>query len=148
MKCYPARYKGQARKRHRTLITGAGFDIDLIEADDATENLRLSLWSWRHQIDHISQRHHKAVTDTPYPPPRKPRKAMPPSYGDLCASAERGGNWWPWSLASHAGAGTGTPDGAQPEARASARVQAVHRDAACTCPDRRVRLSDPDQHGS
>ncbi|MGW3764239.1 hypothetical protein [Streptomyces sp. NPDC005131] len=68
MKRYPARYKGQARKRHRTLITGAGFDIDLIEADDATENLRLSLWSWRHQIDHISQRHHKAVTDTALPP--------------------------------------------------------------------------------
>src|SRR3954463_1020558 len=64
MKRYPARYKTQARKRHRTLITGAGFDADLIDADDATENLRLSLWSWRKQIDHISQRHGKAVTAT------------------------------------------------------------------------------------
>ncbi|MEW1922326.1 hypothetical protein [Streptomyces sp. NPDC088360] len=68
MKRYPARYKGQARKRHRTLITSAGFDIERIDADDATENLRLSLWSWRHQIDHISQRHGKGVTATAPPP--------------------------------------------------------------------------------
>ncbi|NIY68000.1 hypothetical protein SMALB_6077 [Streptomyces malaysiensis] len=68
MKRYPTRYKAQARKRHRTLITGAGFDIDKIEADDATENLRLSLWSWQHQIAHISQRHGKGVTDTAQPP--------------------------------------------------------------------------------
>lgn len=65
MKRYPARYKGQARKRHRTLITGAGFDIDRIEADDASENLRLSLWSWQQQIAHISQRHGNGVTATP-----------------------------------------------------------------------------------
>ncbi|MGI5136366.1 hypothetical protein [Streptomyces sp. CA-106110] len=65
MKRYPTRYKTQARKRHRTLITSAGFDIDRIEADDATENLRLSLWSWQHQIEHISQRHGNAVTPTP-----------------------------------------------------------------------------------
>ncbi|MFF8283394.1 hypothetical protein ACF06W_11800 [Streptomyces albus] len=64
MKRYPARYKSQARKRHRTLIASAGFDTDRIDADDATENLRLSLWSWRKQIDHISQRHGKGVTDT------------------------------------------------------------------------------------
>lgn len=62
MKRYPARYKGQARKRHRTLITGAGFDADRIDNDDASENLRLSLWSWQHQIAHISQRHGNAVT--------------------------------------------------------------------------------------
>ncbi|MEV6313579.1 hypothetical protein AB0M10_33960 [Streptomyces sp. NPDC051840] len=68
MKRYPARYKTQARKRHRTLITGAGFDTDLIDADDATENLRLSLWSWRHQIDHITQRHGNGVTATALPP--------------------------------------------------------------------------------
>jgi hypothetical protein len=64
MKRYPTRYKAQARKRHRTLITSAGFDIDLIEADDATENLRLSLWSWQRQITHISQRHGNGVTAT------------------------------------------------------------------------------------
>ncbi|MFE5853253.1 hypothetical protein ACFQ61_08535 [Streptomyces sp. NPDC056500] len=67
MRRYPARYKAQARKRHRTLITRAGFDTELIDADDATENLRLSLWSWQHQIAHISQRHGEAVTATPLP---------------------------------------------------------------------------------
>lgn len=65
MKRYPTRYKAQARKRHRTLITSNGFDIDKIEADDASENLRLSLWSWRQQIAHISQRHGNGVTTTP-----------------------------------------------------------------------------------
>ncbi|MGW3860240.1 hypothetical protein ACWEDZ_01975 [Streptomyces sp. NPDC005047] len=65
MKRYPARYKAQARKRHRTLIASAGFDADLIDADDANENLRLSLWSWQHQITHISQRQGKGVTATP-----------------------------------------------------------------------------------
>ncbi|MFC9505345.1 hypothetical protein [Streptomyces sp. NPDC057002] len=64
MKRYPARYKAQARKRHRTLITSAGFDADLIDADDATENLKLSLWSWQKQIAHISQRHGNGVTTT------------------------------------------------------------------------------------
>ncbi|MET9360321.1 hypothetical protein ABZX93_05380 [Streptomyces sp. NPDC006632] len=77
MKRYPARYKAQARKRHRTLIAGAGFDVDRIDADDATENLRLSLWSWRHQIDHISQRHGKGVTAT----------ALPPTLGNAESSA-------------------------------------------------------------
>lgn len=62
MKRYPTRYKAQARKRHRTLIVSAGFNIDKIEADDASENLRLSLWSWRKQIEHISQRHGNGVT--------------------------------------------------------------------------------------
>ncbi|MEU1816033.1 hypothetical protein ABZ543_12680 [Streptomyces roseifaciens] len=64
MRRYPARYKAQARTRHRTLITSAGFDADLIDADDASENLRLSLWSWQRQIAHISQRHGNPVTDT------------------------------------------------------------------------------------
>lgn len=77
MRRYPARYKGQARKRHRTLIAGAGFDVEQIDADDATENLRLSLWSWRKQIDHISQRHGKGVTDT----------ALPPEHGNGESSA-------------------------------------------------------------
>jgi hypothetical protein len=79
MKRYPARYKAQARKRHRTLITGNGFDIDRIEADDATENLRLSLWSWRRQIDHISQRQGNGVTDTTPPPTPGSRESSAPT---------------------------------------------------------------------
>lgn len=68
MKRYPARYKTQARKRHRTLFEGAGLDAALIEADDPSENLKLSLWSWRQQVDHISQRHGVTVTPTPKTP--------------------------------------------------------------------------------
>jgi hypothetical protein len=62
MKRYPTRYKEQARKRHRVRIIDAGFDIDLIEADDASENLRLSLWSWQQQMEHITRRHGEGVT--------------------------------------------------------------------------------------
>ncbi|MFI7083819.1 hypothetical protein ACIBUR_09455 [Streptomyces anulatus] len=89
MKRYPARYKGQARKRHRTLIAGAGFDTDLIDADDASENLRLSLWSWRHQIDHITQRHGKGVTGTAET--GEPANAENPA-GAVAVKAENSGN--------------------------------------------------------
>jgi hypothetical protein len=62
---YPARYKEQSRKRHRVLFTDIGLDADLIEADNPTEVLKLSLWSWQHQVDYISRRHGDAVTPTP-----------------------------------------------------------------------------------
>jgi hypothetical protein len=47
MKRYPKRMKDQARKRHRTWLMDQGFNVDLIEADDNAELLRLSIWSWR-----------------------------------------------------------------------------------------------------
>ncbi|MFI9271820.1 hypothetical protein ACIGXM_14035 [Kitasatospora sp. NPDC052896] len=62
LKRYPNRYKGQARKRHRTLFESIGLDPALIEKDDPTENLKLSLWSWQQQIAYISQRHGQGVT--------------------------------------------------------------------------------------
>ncbi|KJK56236.1 hypothetical protein [Saccharothrix sp. ST-888] len=65
LKRYPNRYKGQARKRHRTLFESIGLDAELIEQDDPTENLRLSLWSWQQQIAHISQRHGEGVAGSP-----------------------------------------------------------------------------------
>lgn len=68
MKRYPSRYKAQARKRHRTLIADAGFDTEKIDADDAQENLRLSLWSWQKQIAHISHRQGDTATVTPGSP--------------------------------------------------------------------------------
>jgi hypothetical protein len=61
LKRYPNRYKGQARKRHRTLFESIGLDPALIEQDDPTENLQLSLWSWQQQIAFISQRHGEGV---------------------------------------------------------------------------------------
>lgn len=62
LKRYPARYKGQARKRHRTLFESIGLDAAAIEADDPTENLKLSLWSWQQQIAAINQRQGKGVS--------------------------------------------------------------------------------------
>lgn len=46
LKRYPKKYKETARRRHRTLFTKAGFDAAKIAADDPTEVLRLSVWSW------------------------------------------------------------------------------------------------------
>lgn len=67
LKRYPNRYKAQARKRHRTVFEQAGLDVAKIEADDPTEVLKLSLWSWEKQIEAISQRHGEAVTLTLIP---------------------------------------------------------------------------------
>lgn len=62
LKRYPARYKAQARKRHRTLFESIGLDAAAIEADDPSENLKLSLWSWSQQIAAINQRQSEGVT--------------------------------------------------------------------------------------
>lgn len=64
LKRYQTRYKVQARKRHRTLFESIGLDVAAIEADDPTENLKLSLWSWQQQIAAINQRQPQAVTPT------------------------------------------------------------------------------------
>lgn len=68
LKRYPTRYKEQARKRHRTLFQSIGLDADAIEADDPTENLKLSLWSWQQQIAQINQRHGEGVTPSTHRP--------------------------------------------------------------------------------
>jgi hypothetical protein len=47
LKRYPANYKDQARKRHRSYIEQQGFDAAKIIADDRHEILRLSVWSWQ-----------------------------------------------------------------------------------------------------
>lgn len=46
---YPKKMKDQARRRHTTLFEEAGFDVDKILTDDATEVTKLALWSWRQQ---------------------------------------------------------------------------------------------------
>ena len=43
---YPTKMKDQARTRHRYDFEKAGFDIDLIEADDPNEVTRVAIWSW------------------------------------------------------------------------------------------------------
>jgi hypothetical protein len=64
LKRYPVRYREQARKRHRTLFDANGFSAEKIAADDRTEVLRLSLWSWQHFIADINTH---SVTSTPNP---------------------------------------------------------------------------------
>lgn len=56
LKRYPKKYKDQARKRHRTLFTREGFDADKIEADDTTEVLRLTIWSWQQLVANIERK--------------------------------------------------------------------------------------------
>jgi hypothetical protein len=55
LKRYPKAYKEQARKRHRTLFVREGFDAAKIEDGDASEVLRLSIWSWRQLEDSINR---------------------------------------------------------------------------------------------
>ncbi|MFK0015821.1 hypothetical protein [Streptomyces sp. NPDC091027] len=62
---YPRRYKDMARARHRNAITDAGFDAEAIIADDPTEVLRLSVWSWKQFVAHIRAR---GVTGQPQVP--------------------------------------------------------------------------------
>lgn len=50
---YPRDYKDQARRQHRMLIERAGFDAEKIQADDPTEVLRFTIWSWLQQADAI-----------------------------------------------------------------------------------------------
>jgi hypothetical protein len=53
LKRYPRAYKAQARKKHRTVFMDNGFDSEKIEADDSTELLRLSLWSWQQFVNSL-----------------------------------------------------------------------------------------------
>jgi hypothetical protein len=55
LKRYPKKYKDQARKRHRTLFTEAGFDADRIEAGENDEVLRFTIWSWQQLAASIDQ---------------------------------------------------------------------------------------------
>ena len=55
LKRYHKRQKDTARRRHRTEIELAGFDADLILADDIPEVLKLSLWSWCRQLEDINK---------------------------------------------------------------------------------------------
>lgn len=55
LKRYPAKMKGLARKRHRTLFTKAGFDAERIERDDGDELARFTVWSFRQLESYLDQ---------------------------------------------------------------------------------------------
>jgi hypothetical protein len=61
LKRYPKKMKDQARKRYRTLFDREGFDVEKIEADDSTELLRLSIWSWETFVDDIEHRGNRGL---------------------------------------------------------------------------------------
>jgi hypothetical protein len=53
---YPKAQKEKARRRHAVLFEREGFDADKILADDTTEVLKLSLWSWQQFMQSIERR--------------------------------------------------------------------------------------------
>lgn len=68
LKRYPKAYKERARKQHRTLFERNGFDAAKIEADDSTEVLRLSAWSWLKLVEDVEKKHGR-VTNLPVASP-------------------------------------------------------------------------------
>jgi len=57
---YEARHKESARRKHRALFESLGLDVQKIQSDDATENLKLSLWSW---TQHFASLDRGAIAD-------------------------------------------------------------------------------------
>ncbi|MEU5425110.1 hypothetical protein AB0H73_05815 [Streptomyces olivoreticuli] len=51
---YPVKMKDRARSRHNAEFAAAGFDTSLIEADDSTEVLRLSIYAWDHYMQNLN----------------------------------------------------------------------------------------------
>lgn len=54
LKRYPKKNRESGKRRHRTLFAQIGLDTDLIDDDDGTELLKLSIWSWVQQLAHIN----------------------------------------------------------------------------------------------
>lgn len=52
---YTADKKDFARKRHRALFESLGLSAEKILADDPTENLKLSLWSWGQHFSNLER---------------------------------------------------------------------------------------------
>ena len=54
---YPADYKDESRRRHRTLFLNAGFDpAKIADPKDKTEVLRLAVWSWQQFLADVNRR--------------------------------------------------------------------------------------------
>ncbi|WP_409238292.1 hypothetical protein [Streptomyces sp. PA5.6] len=61
---YPKKMKDRARKRHRQEFIDAGYDVDLIDEDDSTEVLRLSICAWSRYMDKLNSTS-RGVTPSP-----------------------------------------------------------------------------------
>jgi hypothetical protein len=85
---YPRRYKDMSRARHKHAITDAGFDADAVIADDTTEVLRLSIWSWQQFTEHINGR---GVTAPGNPPIEENADPTPEAVDRLPQPARHAG---------------------------------------------------------
>jgi hypothetical protein len=55
LKRYPKDYKEEGRTQHKAWLAKNGFDNDKILADDRTELLKLSVWSWGKFVDNLDK---------------------------------------------------------------------------------------------
>jgi len=64
LKRYPKEMKDQARRKERSTLVNAGFNMDKVMADDGHEMLRISLWSWSKLVESINLKNNssKGVT--------------------------------------------------------------------------------------
>lgn len=84
---YPKKMKDRARKRHRAEFIDAGYDIDLIDEDDSTEVLRLSICAWSRYMDKLNASS-RGVTPTPTSP-TEPNTDLAPTPVGTQAVEER-----------------------------------------------------------
>lgn len=60
---YPASMKDMARRRHKMLIDRAGFDPELVAADDPDEVARLTVWSYLRLVESVNKRRPPTLLD-------------------------------------------------------------------------------------
>ncbi|MFJ2113047.1 hypothetical protein ACIOEX_14380 [Streptomyces sp. NPDC087850] len=77
---YPKKMKDRARRRHRQEFIDAGYDIDLIDEDDSTEVLRLSIHAWSRYMDKLNATS-RGVTPTPTSPTEQNTDPAPLTVG-------------------------------------------------------------------
>jgi len=65
LKRYPAKMKEQARRRHRMLFQGAGFDAAAIEHDDHDEVARFTIWSFLRLEEYLGSHRGRSTGDAP-----------------------------------------------------------------------------------
>ncbi|GHB52860.1 hypothetical protein GCM10010331_45630 [Streptomyces xanthochromogenes] len=75
---YPKKMKDRARKRHRQEFIDAGYDVDLIDEDDSTEVLRLSIHAWARYMDKLNGTA-RGVTTSPETPTEQNADPAPES---------------------------------------------------------------------
>lgn len=89
---YPKSMKDMARRRHKMLIDRAGFNPDLVAADDPDEVARLTVWSYLQLVESVNKRRPPTLLD---PFGQRQDTAVNTSTGEVVDNnvvALRGGN--------------------------------------------------------